>query len=78
MRQTKVEVQAIVVRSPGKRTAGGMRAVGAGDTPLTSVRGHFAHYGPAYDRGLLFGRLAGKFWIPARAVAGGGDYVLRP
>jgi hypothetical protein len=79
MRQSKVEVQAIVVRPPGKRTAGGVRPVGDGDTPLTSVRGHFAHYGPAHDRGLLFGKLAGKFWIPARAVGGfGGDYVLRP
>jgi hypothetical protein len=32
--------------------------------PLTSVHGHFAHYGPEYGRGLLFGKLSGKFWIP--------------
>jgi hypothetical protein len=35
--------------------------------PLTSVRGHFARYGPAYDRGLLFGRYEGRFWIPQHA-----------
>jgi hypothetical protein len=36
--------------------------------PQGFVRGHYAHYGPAYDRGLLFGKYAGKFWIPARAT----------
>ena len=36
--------------------------------PQRFVRGHYARYGPEYDRGLLFGKYAGKFWIPARAV----------
>lgn len=35
--------------------------------PLTSVRGHFATYGPAYGRGLLFGKHEGRFWIPQHA-----------
>lgn len=34
------------------------------DTPLSPVRGHFACYGPEYGRGLLFGKHAGRFWIP--------------
>lgn len=39
---------------------------GAG-VPLTSVRGHFAHYGPEYGKKLLFGKYEGKFWIPQHA-----------
>lgn len=52
--------------------------------PLTSVRGHFAHYGPQYDRALLFGKYAGRYWIPqhARGTAELGEvehsYTLRP
>jgi hypothetical protein len=34
--------------------------------PLTTVRGHIAKYG-VDGRGLLFGRIAGTFWIPAHA-----------
>lgn len=33
-------------------------------SPLSSVRGHFAEYGPKYGKGLLFGRVEGRFWIP--------------
>jgi len=81
-----VDVQAIVVRPIGKRTrsAGGGGAPGDA-VPLTSVRGCFHHYGPAYGKGLLFGKLAGKFWVPAHAkgsAENGGsdqrDYVLKP
>ena len=36
-------------------------------TPLTSVRGHFACYGPEYNRGLLFGKYAGRYWRPQHA-----------
>lgn len=52
--------------------------------PLTSVRGHFSCYGPDYGKGLLFGKLAGRFWIPqhARGDKTYGEikhqYVLRP
>jgi hypothetical protein len=38
-----------------------------GSVPLTSVRGHFASYGPEYGRKLLFGKYAGRFWIPVHA-----------
>jgi hypothetical protein len=85
LRRTRVQVQTIVVRPPGKRRAGnGARPVDALDTPLTSVRGHFARYGEAYGRGRLFGKHEGKFWVPAfaRGSANGGngqrDYVLKP
>jgi hypothetical protein len=27
-------------------------------------RGHFAEYGPKYGKGLLFGKHAGRFWVP--------------
>lgn len=27
-------------------------------------RGHWAHYGPEFGTGLLFGRVSGQFWIP--------------
>lgn len=88
MREKRVQVQTIVVRPPGKRrwAAGGGPAVqpfDAHDTPLTSVRGRFNHYGERYGRGLLFGKYEGRFWIPAH-VRGAGDgfeqkdYVLRP
>jgi len=39
-----------------------------GGVPQGFVRGHYARYGPEYDRGLLFGKYSGKFWIPARAT----------
>lgn len=32
---------------------------------LHVCRGHFAHYGEAYGRGRLFGKLEGRFWMPA-------------
>lgn len=35
--------------------------------PLHTVRGHFARYGPDYNRKLLFGKYAGRFFIPAHA-----------
>lgn len=76
--RTGVEVHTISVYPPGKatRTTSTETALGA---PLRSVRGHFAHYGPDYHRGLLFGKLAGRFWIPQRAVGETtNDYELRP
>jgi hypothetical protein len=82
--KTGVTVQTITVRPISKRT----RSTGAGEAsgvvPLTSVRGHFAEYGPQYGKGLLFGKLAGRYWIPghARGSAESGetrkDYVLKP
>jgi hypothetical protein len=55
-----------------------------GGVPLTSVRGHFAHYGPQYDRALLFGKYEGRFYVPqhARGSADLGEveqrFVLHP
>lgn len=51
----------------GRSTRGRSNGEPVGGTPLTSVRGHFAHYGPQYDRGLLFGKHAGRFFIPQHA-----------
>lgn len=63
--RTGVKVHTINVTSAGKS----YRGVGASDAagvPLTSVRGHFAEYG-INGKGLLFGRFAGRFWIPQHA-----------
>jgi hypothetical protein len=75
-----------VVRPPGRRRAGSgaARPIDAAETPLTSVRGHFARYGVEGREGLLFGKHAGKFWVPthARGVGDGEPeprrYTLRP
>lgn len=40
---------------------------GLGGTPLTTVRGHVARYGPRWGRGLLFGKYEGEYWIPMHA-----------
>lgn len=64
--RTGVRVSEINVFPTGKsvRSTSGERQ---GGTPLTSVRGHFACYGERYGRGLLFGKYAGRFWIPQHA-----------
>ncbi len=63
-----VTVQTINVFPVGRSTRSGPKAEGAGlGVPLTSVAGHFARYGPEYGRGLLFGKLSGRFWIPQHA-----------
>lgn len=80
--RTGTTVSEINVFPTGKsvRSAKGDRQ---GGTPLTSVRGHFAHYGEEYGRGLLFGKYSGRFWIPqfARGEREHGtvehDYALR-
>lgn len=84
LRKTRVQVQAIVVRPPGKRRSGPLaaaRPMDELDAQITSVRGSFATYG-SNGRGLLFGKLAGKFWRPAH-IRGGAeaeprDYLLKP
>lgn len=79
--RTGVVVHTINVFPIG-RSARTQRAASGAGTPLTSVRGHFACYGPEYDRGLLFGKYAGRYWIAqhARGAAELGesshDYVL--
>ncbi len=86
--RTGVTVQTIVVRPPGRhRTrSADPRPIDASETPVSPVRGHFSHYGAQYNRGLLFGKYAGKFWIPSHARGAKEDpkapepktYVLKP
>lgn len=74
--RTGVRVSEIHIR-PFGRAYRGNKAIRleAGDTPLSSVRGHFANYGPKYGRGLLFGKYEGRFWIPqhVRGTAEAGE-----
>jgi hypothetical protein len=57
----------LVVRPVGKRSTSSKRAIPLDEMPLHTVRGHFHRYGPDYNRGLLFGKLAGRFYIPPHA-----------
>lgn len=81
--RTGERVYTLSVFPIGRTTRAARRGEGAG-TPLTSVRGHFANYGAAFDRGRLFGKYEGRYWIPqhARGAADEGevthDYKLRP
>lgn len=71
--RTGVTISEIAVRPTGSTTRA--RVVGTSEgsaTPLTSVRGHFSHYGDCCPgqhepRGKLFGRLEGRYWIPQHA-----------
>jgi hypothetical protein len=83
--RTGTRIHEIIVRPAGSSTRSrGNTGIPVGAVPLTSVRGHFAHYGPDYGKGLLFGRHAGRFWIPAhiRGTAEVGEdihtYRLQP
>lgn len=85
LRKTRVQVQTIVVRPPGKRRSGASaeaRPMDELDMQVTSVRGSFGRYGPQFGTGLLFGKYAGKFWRPAHARGRGEgevrDYLLKP
>ncbi|WP_426513151.1 hypothetical protein ACPPVO_22495 [Dactylosporangium sp. McL0621] len=62
--------------------SGGGPEADAAEAVLSPVRGHFSHYGKQYNRGLLFGKYSGKFWV-AGHVRGASraepkDYVLKP
>lgn len=62
-----VKVHTINVFPVGKTYTGTARTGGGGGgVPLTSVRGHFAEYG-VNGKGLLFGKHAGRFWVPQHA-----------
>lgn len=61
------KVNEIVVRPISKSGTGGSYNPSGFQMPLHSVRGHFARYGPQYDRKLLFGKYSGRFWIPGHA-----------
>jgi hypothetical protein len=51
----------------GKSSRSSFKEGESAGIPLTSVRGHFASYGPTYDRGLLFGKYEGHFWVRSYA-----------
>jgi hypothetical protein len=62
-----VRVSELHVRPISKSYRGKGGAEPLGTVPIHSVRGHFATYGPEYGRKLLFGKYAGRYWIPAHA-----------
>jgi hypothetical protein len=65
--RTGVRVSELHVRPISKSYRGKGGAEPLGTVPIHSVRGHFATYGPEYGRKLLFGKYAGRYWIPAHA-----------
>lgn len=65
--RTGVSVHELAVFPVGRSTRRQGDKVDGVGVPLTSVRGHFASYGPAYGRGLLFGRYEGRYWISPHA-----------
>jgi hypothetical protein len=52
----------LVVRPAGARSDSPAQEIGT--MPRHVCRGHFAEYGPEFNKGLLFGRYAGRFFIP--------------
>ena len=81
-----VVVNELAIRSVGRYQPDRRSSRGDGLVPLTTVRGHPVHYGaccPNHEpRGLLFGKITGRFWVPqhARGDAGVGvhdnDYLI--
>lgn len=70
--RTGVRISEINVFPIGKSRRGAGRQYSlTGGVPLSSVRGHFAHYGACCShhepRGMLFGKLTGRYWIPQHA-----------
>jgi hypothetical protein len=58
----------LTVRPAGSKLGTPGVEIGApGSAPLHLRRGHFHEYGPQYGKGLLFGRIAGRFYIPPTA-----------
>jgi hypothetical protein len=52
----------LVVRPPGAHKDSPAQEIGI--MPRHVCRGHFAEYGPEFNKGLLFGRYSGRFYIP--------------
>ena len=65
--RTGVTVKTLNVFPAGRSSRSSSKEGTSAGVPLTSVRGHFTSYGPAYDRGLLFGKYEGRFWVPSYA-----------
>jgi hypothetical protein len=89
--RTGVAVSEIVVTGVKRLARPGQARPQLGHTtaPLSTVRGHFAHYGDCCpgrhaERGRLFGKLTGRYWVPqhARGSADNGtvdqSYRLEP
>ena len=64
IQRSGVRVTEIHVRSIKASQQSAKGVVQDPGVPLTSVRGHFAEYGPKYGKGLLFGHIEGRFWRP--------------
>lgn len=52
----------LVVRPPGARSDAPPQDIG--NMPRHICRGHFSEYGPEFGKGLLFGKYAGRFYVP--------------
>jgi hypothetical protein len=64
MERTGVRFSEIHIRPVSKSYRGLGTPLSDVTTPLSSVRGHAAEYGPKYGKGLLFGKYEGRYWIP--------------
>lgn len=56
-------IYTINVFPPGQSSTKSAKGAPVGGMPLSPVRGHFAHYGPQFGKGLLFGKYSGRYWI---------------
>jgi hypothetical protein len=52
----------LVVRPAGAKSDAPAQEIGI--MPRHVCRGHFAEYGPEFNKGLLFGKYAGRFFVP--------------
>lgn len=55
----------LVIRPAGSKA--GTPGQDVRDLPYHVCRGHFARYGPEFNKGLLFGKHAGLFWVGLHA-----------
>lgn len=67
-----VTVKTLAVYPGGSRKSGHASGMPYGAMPLTNVRGHYSHFGNCCPgihepKGLAFGRLTGRFWVPSFA-----------
>lgn len=54
----------VLVCRPSFNSSGSSSSIELGTTPLHLCRGHFAEYGPEFNKGMLFGKYSGRFYIP--------------
>jgi hypothetical protein len=64
-RPALVEYRTLTIKPLSGHPSASKGKSGGGTAPIHFCRGHWAEYGPEYGKGLLFGKYAGKFWIPA-------------